>query len=200
MLPDSRTINIRQRTIASLSERFHIDQQHSQSVKRQISAIFTQLKKTWDLPEGNALELLLASGDLHEIGLLLEYKYHQQHSAYILTHADLAGFSQSDRELLVVFVTLYKGDINQAFIEQQSAIDAKSATKLLIVLRLAVKLCRRRKDDKLPNYRIWLNDKALHLSLPKTWLSQHTLIRDELKQENDHIAQLGYSLNIEYEK
>lgn len=196
MLPNSRTVNIRQRTINALAERFHIDQQHSQSVKQQVNAIFTQLKSTWNLPDGNALEILLASADLHEIGLLLEYKYHQQHSAYILTHADLAGFSQPDRQLLVSFVTLYKGDINQALLEQQSAIDAENAVKLLIILRLAVKLCRCRKDDKLPNYHISLNKKTLQLSLPKIWLMQHTLIHDELKQENNHIARLGYTLNI----
>lgn len=198
MLPNSHTTNIRQRTIHALSQRFHIDQQHADSVKRQIRTLFTQLKNPWSLPNGNALALLLASGDLHEIGLLLEYKYHQQHSAYILSHADLAGFSQSDRQLLVSLVTLYKGDINQTLIKQQSAIDPESAIKLLIILRLAVKLCRRRKDDKLPRYHIQLNDKTLHLSLPKTWLMQHALIRDELKQENDHIARLGYRLHINY--
>ena len=154
MLPNNRTTNIRQRTIHALSQRFHIDQQHADSVKRQIDVIFTQLQSTWNLPDGNALALLLASGDLHEIGLLLEYKYHQQHSAYILTHADLAGFNQSDRQLLVSFVSLYKGDINLSLIEQQSAVDDASAKKLLIILRLAIKLCRRRKDDELPNYRI----------------------------------------------
>ena len=196
MLPDSRTGNIRQRTIRALSQRFHIDQQHADSVKLQVNTIYSQLKTTWDLPAGNALEILLASGDLHEIGLLLEYKYHQQHSAYILTHADLAGFSQSDRQLLVSLVTLYKGDIKQTLLEKQLAIDEDSAKKLLIILRLSVKLCRRRKDDKLPNYKIRQNGSTLHLSLPKAWLMQHALIHDELIQENSHIACLGYSLNI----
>tara|TARA_R110000744_G_scaffold1965_12_gene7716 strand:- start:5408 stop:6919 length:1512 start_codon:yes stop_codon:yes gene_type:complete len=197
MLPGNRTTNIRQRTISALSQRFHIDQQHAVSVKRQINTIYSQLKSTWNLPDGNALALLLASGDLHEIGLLLEYKYHQQHSAYILTHADLAGFNQSDRQLLVSLVLLYKGDINLALIEQQSALDDETAKRLLIILRLAIKLCRRRKDDELPNYRLWLNKKVLNLSLPEAWLMQHALIHDELKQENDHISRLGYSLHIE---
>lgn len=196
MLPDNRTTNVRQRTITALSQRFHIDQQHADGVKRQIEIIYSQLKSVWDLPDSNALALLLASADLHEIGLLLEYKYHQQHSAYILTHADLAGFNQSDRQLLVSFVSLYKGDINLALIEQQSATDDETAQKLLIILRLAVKLCRRRTDDELPDYDISLNDKVLQLCLPQAWLLQHALIHDELKQENEHIARLGYSLVI----
>ena len=196
MLPDGRSTNVRQRTITALSQRFHIDQQHANRVKRQIETIYSQLKSAWDLPDGNALALLLASGDLHEIGLLLEYKYHQQHSAYVLTHADLAGFNQSDRQLLVSFVSLYKGDINLALIEKQSATDDETAQKLLIILRLAVKLCRRRTDDELPNYAISLNNKVLQLDLPQAWLQQHALIHDELKQENDHIARLGYRLVI----
>lgn len=196
MLPDSHTINIRQRTISALSQRFHVDQQHAQSIKQQVSIIFTQLKNTWDLPNDNAFEILQASCDLHEIGLLLEYKYHQRHSAYILKHADLAGFSQSDRQLLVAFVSLYKGDINQALIKQQASIGADYAMKLLIILRLAVILCRRRKDDKLPSYQITANDKSLNLFLPSAWLKQHALISDELKQENIHLVRLGYALNI----
>jgi exopolyphosphatase/guanosine-5'-triphosphate,3'-diphosphate pyrophosphatase len=199
MLPNSRTINIRQRTVSALSQRFHIDQQHADSVKQQVSAIYSQLKKTWHLPDGNALEILLASSDLHEIGLLLEYKYHRQHSAYILTHADLAGFNQSERQLLVTFVSLYKGDVDQALLENQSAISTENTIKLLIILRLAVILCRRRKDDKLPYYQITVSDKVLNLLLPKAWIIQHALISDELKQENDHLNRLGHTLNITYQ-
>lgn len=196
MLPNSHTINIRQRTISALSQRFHVDQQHAQRIKRQISIIFAQLKTAWDLPNDNALDILLASGDLHEIGLLLEYKYHRQHSAYILTHADLAGFNQSDRQLLVAFVSLYKGNIDPILIKQQSAIAAEDALKLLIILRLASLLCRRRKDDKLPKYQISASNKTLNLFLSETWLTQHALIADELKQESLQLAHLGYKLSV----
>lgn len=196
MLPNSRSMNIRQRTITALAQRFHIDQHHSQSVKQQVSVIYHQLSSAWCLPDGNAQEILFASADLHEIGLILEYKYHQQHSAYILNHADLAGFNQSERQLLVCLVTLYKGDINKGIIEQQSAIDKENAIKLIIILRLAVKLCRRRKDDELPTYKIWLNNNTLHLLLPTNWLMEHALIHEELKLESDQIAGIGYNLNI----
>jgi len=196
MLPNSRKVNIRQRTIRALSQRFHVDQQHADSIKQQVGIIFSQLKSAWDLLGDNALEILLASCDLHEIGLLLEYKYHRQHNAYILNHADLPGFSQSDRQLLVVFVSLYKGDIKQTLIAQQTAIAPERVIKLLIILRLAVILCRRRKDDKLPNYLLSAKQQTLHLSLPKDWLIQHALIHDELKQEHRQIVRFGFTLNI----
>ncbi len=197
MLPDSRSINIRQRTINGLAQRFHIVQQQADSVKSQINFIYNELKGAWALNDENALEILLASGDLHEIGLMLEYKTHQQHGAYILNHADLIGFNQSDRQLLVSLVSLYKGDIDQALIKQQSAITPDHAIKLLLILRLAVILCRRHKVEQVPHYQLSLHASALHLSLPKVWLKQHPLIHDELKQENDHISALGFSLKID---
>ncbi|MGB1262330.1 MAG: guanosine-5'-triphosphate,3'-diphosphate pyrophosphatase [Cognaticolwellia sp.] len=196
MLPNSRTTNIRQRTISALVQRFHIDQKHADSVKQQISLLVSQLKTTWQLTNAHTLAILLASGELHEIGLLLAYKHHQQHSAYILNHAELPGFSQSDRQLMVALVGLYQGDINQMYIEQQSATAPTEAIKLLIILRLAVILCGRRNDDNLPAYQISVADNALSLSLPTAWLNQHALICDELKQENAHLTRLGYRLNI----
>jgi exopolyphosphatase/guanosine-5'-triphosphate,3'-diphosphate pyrophosphatase len=128
--------------------------------------------------------------------LLLEYKYHQRHGAYILTHADLAGFSYTDRQLLVMLVTLYKGDIEHSLLIEQSAIDTEHATKLLIILRLAIILCRRRSDDILPDYQVDVVQQTLRLSLPKSWLAQHPLITDELSQEGRHLESLGFSLEI----
>ena len=197
MLPNSRQGNIRQQTIKALSERFHIDKKHASNVKQQINKLFTQLNATWNLTKDNAFEILLASCDLHEIGLLLTYKNHQQHSAYILTHTDLAGFSQSDRQLLVMFVTLYKGTIEHSLLVQQSAINTTQAKKLLTVMRLAIILCHRN-DDAIPDYKITISEDVLQLVLPENWLAQHPLIADELKQENSNLPDLGFSLKVSH--
>lgn len=196
ILPNSRQINIRQRTINALAQRFHTDTKHANHVKQKVKKLYQQLSLSWQLSKDNAFDILLASCDLHEVGLLLEYKYHQRHTAYILTHADLAGFSYTDRQLLVMLVTLYKGDIDHKLLVEQSAIDMEQATKLLIVLRLAIILCRRRSDDVLPDYHVDAIQKKLTLSLPKTWLSQHPLIADELNQEGQHLKYLGFSFII----
>ena len=196
MLPNSRKIDIRQRTINALAQRFHTDTKHASHVKHKVETLYQQLSSPWNLIKDNAFDVLLASCDLHEVGLLLEYKYHQRHGAYILTHADLAGFSYTDRQLLVMLVTLYKGDIEHSLLIEQSAIDTEHATKLLIILRLAIILCRRRSDDILPDYQVDVVQQTLRLSLPKSWLAQHPLITDELSQEGRHLESLGFSLEI----
>jgi len=196
MLPNMRAITIRTRTINALVERFHIDTRHSQRIYTQCQALYKQLASIWQLTTDNDRQLLSASCLLHEIGLLLEYKYHQQHGAYILTHADLPGFDQADRQLLVALVKNYKGDIDKQLLNEQAATPAQHAYYLLAILRLAVILCRRRGDDVLPSYQVTSKNNTLYLTLPKPWLQQHPLIADELKQEQHYLQAIALTIEI----
>ena len=196
MLPNMRQVSIRQRTIASLAERFHIDQQHAKRITAQVQNLFDQLSPWTHLEKDNGYKLLIASCALLEVGLLLEYKQHQKHGAYIINNADLPGFNHTERQLLAAFVQLYKGDINLALLQEQTAVELSIAKFLLIILRLAVILCHRRKDDVLPCYQIELVKNQLNLTLPKAWLTTHPLIVDELKQENLYFKNLNFSLSV----
>lgn len=196
MLPDMRQLSIRQRTVASLIERFHIDQQQAKRVSTQVHNLFDQLSAYTGFDKDNGYKLLTASCALLEVGLLLEYKHHQRHGAYIIKNADLPGFNQAERHFLATLVQLYKGDINLALLAQQTAIDKDLASFLLIILRLAVILCHRRKDDVLPCYQLKLVKNSFKLYLPSTWLNTHPLIFDELRQENLHINKLNFSLVV----
>lgn len=197
MLPCDKKVNIRQRTITSLMQRYHVDTHHSLNVKSQAKSLFESFESTWGLKKDNSYELLLASCDLHEIGLLLEFKHHQKHSAYIIENAELPGFDQADRQLLKAFVQLYKGDIDQSLLNQPVT-DSQTASYLLVILRLSVILCRLRKDDVLPQYHSSISDdQTINLCLPTDWLSNHPLISDELTTEEKHLASLGLCVNIQ---
>ena len=197
MLPNMRQLSIRKRTLASLTERFHIDQKHAKRITLQVHNLFDQLAFYSSLKKGDGYKLLTASCTLLEVGLLLEYKHHQRHGAYIIQNSDLPGFSQAEQQLLATFVQLYKGDIDLALLTKQTAVDDKTACYLLIILRLAVILCHRRKDDVLPSYQTKLTCRTIELSLPKSWLTAHPLIVDELRQENQHLDIIGFSLIIQ---
>jgi len=196
MLPGNAKFNIRQRTINSLMRRYHVDNHHAQNVKKQAINLFHSFTKAWQLAENNSFELLKAGCELHEIGLLLEFKHHQKHNAYIIENAELPGFDQADRQLLKALVKLYKGDIDISLLDQ-SATDSQTAGYLLAIIRLAVILCRRRKDDVLPDYQSTIEDDVINLHLPGNWLASHPLIADELQQENDHLKLLGLQLQVQ---
>lgn len=196
MLPDNQKVDIRQRTINSLMEKCHVDQRHANNILAQAQQLYSSFSLSWSLIDNNAFALLTAACQLHEIGLLLAFKHHQQHSAYIIEHSQLPGFDQADKQLLCALVTMYNADIDTKLLKQQSACDFQTACYLLAIIRIAVILCRRRKDDVLPIYQSSVSDNQITLCLPKAWLTLHPLIADELSQENDYLKTIGLSLNI----
>lgn len=196
MLPDMRKINIRTRTINSLEERFHIDKAHASRVTQQALHLYDCYADKWQLNNDNLKQLLASAAHLHEVGLLLSYKYHQRHGAYIIQHADLPGFDQTERQLIVTLISQYKGDIDASSLDKLAITDSQTSAKLLAIFRLAVILCRRRQDDVLPEYKTNIDGKAIELCLPKSWISSHPLIADELLQENEHLSALNLRLVI----
>ena len=197
MLPDMKNQMIRQRTIHSLAERFHIDQQHSLRIAAQMDLLFDLVATPWQLERDNSYQLLMTACALHQVGLLLAYKYHQQHGAYILQHAELPGFDQADRQLVVALVKSYKADIDVDLLKAQAAVDYSQACYLLVILRLAVILSRRRNDDVLPVFSISIESNVITLEIPSQWLADHPLIKDELLQENIYLSAVNITLYIQ---
>lgn len=197
MLPDMKNQMIRQRTIHSLAERFHIDQQQSLRIAVQMDLLFDLLSAEWQLERDNSYQLLMTACALHEVGLLLAYKYHQQHGAYILRHAELPGFDQADRQLVVALVKSYKADIDVKLLKEQAAVSFEKAQQLLMILRLSVILSRRRHDDVLPPFSVSVFEQTLTLEIPALWLDSHPLIKDELLQENLYLAELGIKVQLQ---
>ncbi|WP_286263573.1 guanosine-5'-triphosphate,3'-diphosphate pyrophosphatase [Thalassotalea atypica] len=197
MLPDMRKVNIRQRTIVSLSQRFHIDIEHANRVKKQALYLFQQHAEQWSFEPRKFEKIITATCALHEIGLLLSFKNHAHHGAYILKHADMPGFDQAERQLIVTLINFYKGDVEIDALEHLSLVSYRQATQLLLIIRLAVILCRRRRDDVLATYQTKITKKSIALCLDRRWLKLHPLIADELISENQQLSKLGYSLTIE---
>jgi len=197
MLPDMRNINIRKRTLASLAQRFHIDLEHAQRVTKQVQRLYQQHAQAWSIQNSNLLSLLNACCALHEIGLLLAFKQHAKHGGYILRHADLPGFDQTERQLMVALIGSYKGDIDTAAFAHLAIASQEQAFKLLLIFRLAITLCRRRRDEVLPTYDTHSDDNSLSLTLSKQWLNAHPLLVAELNEEANQLEKLGLTIKVE---
>ena len=200
MLPDMKELSIRHRTIKSLCQRFHIDEEHADRVTTETNTLYNQFSVDTPLLKEkireNEFKLLTTACTLHEIGLLLEYKQHQKHGAYIINNADLPGFNQEETQFLALLIQMYKGSIDISLLNNQTAVGKQNAKYLLATLRLAVILCHRRQDEVLPFYQAKLVSDTIYLSLPRSWLITHPLIFDELKQEHQHLQVLGLSLSV----
>ncbi|WP_371187279.1 guanosine-5'-triphosphate,3'-diphosphate pyrophosphatase [Thalassotalea maritima] len=196
LLPNMRNMNIRQRTLMGLIERFSIDEMHAYRVANLADKAVSQVQKSWQL--SNELASILQSACvLHEIGLLLEFKRSKKHAQYILANTVLAGFSHDQRLLLTALVANYKTDINLSVITEQSYTEQQKAIYLIVLLRLAVILAKRRRDDAMPDFILQASENTLVLKLPQAFCQKHPLISAELKQECKDITACGFHFSIE---
>lgn len=76
-----------------------LDQRHSEHVTALALQLFDQLQTRLNLPGEDRL-LLEAAGLLHEVGYLINYERHHQHSYHIIMHGNLRGLSPKQRELV----------------------------------------------------------------------------------------------------
>lgn len=129
--------DVREATVKQLQQRFEIDRDQVQRVKR--IALKLQRNLMPDLSDEDTRELAWAC-DLHEIGMMVSHHDHHRHSAYLLAHLDAAGFSQSQQRRIGELVLGQRGGLRKveaAFVRRPFAVQ-------LLCLRLAVLCCHGR--------------------------------------------------------
>lgn len=196
MLPQLQHTDVRNRTIASLMVRYYIDQQHASRVAEMAHSMAAQLQEQWNLAKFEGLSMLRAGALLHELGLLIEYKNHHHHGAYIISHTELPGFTRAQQQLLMALVFNHRLDIQREVIARQTMTSVLLAVRLTRILRLAVILSMRRKHEALPEVQISAQAEVLIVQLPKGWLDQHPLMRAELEQEVAYQQAAGWQLQL----
>jgi exopolyphosphatase/guanosine-5'-triphosphate,3'-diphosphate pyrophosphatase len=182
----------RDETVRQFIKRYHVDTRQSERVKRAALQFFTQL----GLPEGfekDELERTLRwAADLHESGISIAHADYHKHSAYILQHADMPGFSRDDQILLSMFALGHQGKV--AKLQTREPTRAKWLT--LLCLRLAVLLSRRREDhDPLP-ITVLANGKSIRVSADKSWLARHPLSEYSLQSEKRDWNKAGFNFEL----
>jgi exopolyphosphatase/guanosine-5'-triphosphate,3'-diphosphate pyrophosphatase len=188
--------DVRERTVASLSRQFQIDQDHAQRVRGTALILLRRLARPWAIQDPQQALMLGWAARLHEIGVMVAHSQYQKHGAYLLRNADLAGFTRSEQALLA---TLVLGHRRRFPTQELSALPhglGGPARRLCVILRLAVLLHRSRSPISKPNPILSAAGDQLGLSFPDTWLDEHPLTRLELEEEAKRLAAAG--IRIEF--
>lgn len=182
-------------SIRALAERYGVDRAQARRVETTALALFDQVAAAWQL-DGEAREWLSWAARVHELGLAIAHSQHHHHGGYILRHADLAGFSRQEQHLLAACVECHRRKPDKRVILALPPRHQALARRITSLLRLAVLLHRGRRAEPLPTMTLDFDGQTLHLSLPRTWLEQHPLTEADLAQERQHLAELGYPLEL----
>ncbi|MUK67847.1 guanosine-5'-triphosphate,3'-diphosphate diphosphatase [Aliivibrio fischeri] len=194
MIDELQHDEVCQRTIKSTQQRYQLDVEYAQQVTELSIQLVQQCGNDW-LTEPQALPLLTAATQLHEIGMCIDYKKGGEHSAYLINALDLPGFTRAQKHLLGELLRRYREYFSA--MPTQHAVSDISAQRMLRILRLAIILTHRRDVNLAPAVTLSEKNDVLSLSIDATWLVANPLTRSELEIEADKQTNIGWELVID---
>ncbi|MEW7864181.1 exopolyphosphatase [Aeromonas diversa] len=189
--------DIRERTAEALSRHYRLDVRQASRVEQTALTLFDAVQGEWQLQHSPYRALLGWAARLHEIGMAINYSGIHRHSAYILQHTDLPGFSQEDQTLLAAWVRFQRKALRLEEMPPLPSHDAMTVLRCIRLLRLAVALHHRRQDDLLPPLEVQVSEEALTLRLPATWCEANRLLMQNLEKEQRYGREAGWPLILE---
>src|SRR6056297_285966 len=187
----------REKTVRGMAERFQVDRAQAERVRDFALCAFEHLAGPFELRQIHR-DLLDWSCRLHEIGLGIAHSHYQLHSAYIVEHSDMAGFTRQEQQFMAFLLRYQRRKLPDDALEQLPPRLHDSARTLLSVVRLAVAIARSRTDADLPDFALSRpDDRTLSLALPPGWLQSHPLSARSLELERRQLARLGMRLTFD---
>lgn len=177
--------DIRDKTIAAVSQRYGVDMEQACRVKETVEALFHQVKKEWELDQKLDLKVLIWGALIHEIGLSIAHNQYHRHGAYLIANSDLAGFSRQEQMKLAMLVRSHRRKFPLEEFESLTISIRTSVIRLSVLLRLAVLLHRSRSNSSLPDIHIDANKNRISLDFPSGWLDEHPLTFVDLCTEQN---------------
>jgi exopolyphosphatase / guanosine-5'-triphosphate,3'-diphosphate pyrophosphatase len=121
--------DIRERTIERLVRRYDVD-------AGQTARVNEGAQKLWSDFGHTAPDAILSwAADLHEIGMAIAHEDYHRHSAYIVEHSDLPGFSERERYAIQQLVLGHTGSLKKL---DRSEFDNGSLQRLLCIRIAAI--------------------------------------------------------------
>lgn len=188
--------DVRARTVETLAARYHADRIHADRVRQTALGFLEQARSGWSLDEPVFDRALGWAALLHEIGLDISHSQYHKHGAYVLRHADMAGFSKQEQLLLASLVRTHRRKFPRSVFEDLPEFWVRPAQRLAILLRLAVRLHRGRARDPLPAINFSANGRKIRLAFPDDWLAQHPLAEADLIEEAGYLDAAGFQLRF----
>ncbi|MGH8453963.1 MAG: exopolyphosphatase, partial [Nevskiales bacterium] len=132
--------DMRGRTVAAVAARYGADSRQAARVEETTLAGLKQVAEDWNLEDEICPQLLGWAAQLHEVGLAISHAKYEKHSAYLVGHTDLAGFSQIEQQALATLLRTHRGKFEDELFEALPDPWAKRVQRLGVLLRLAVLL------------------------------------------------------------
>jgi len=184
--------DMREATVAQFMRRYHVDAAQVERVKALSLKIYDGLSPGADREDDADRTMLEWAARLAEIGLSIAHAQYHKHSAYVLSNADMPGFSRMEQARLARVVLAHRGKLGKV---QDAGLDGGD-WRLVFALRCASLILRSRTDLKLPFLRVAADSGGFAIDLPQSWLDDNPLSSDALESEAGHWKAVGMKLDV----
>lgn len=177
-------------TVSQFQRRYQVDVAQATAVAQTALAVLGRL----DSGDEALRQQLRWAADLHELGLSVEHSGYHKHSAYILRHADMPGFSRPEQEALASLVLGHRGKLGKV----APSLRHETRRAQIAALRLAALLHRSRHAiDTVPLWLLACEPGLIRVALDNAWLQAHPLTQAALTEEVRQWQLVGCELLFE---
>jgi exopolyphosphatase/guanosine-5'-triphosphate,3'-diphosphate pyrophosphatase len=184
--------DMREATVAQFTRRYHIEGAQAERVKNLSLLIYDALSPGAEREDDGERLVLEWAARLAEIGLSIAHAQYHKHSAYVLSNADMPGFSRMEQARLARIVLAHRGKLAKM---QDAGLEVGD-WKLVFALRTASLILRSRSDARLPFLRVAADEGGFAIDLPQSWLDESPLSAAALEAETEHWKSVGMKLQV----
>lgn len=190
--------DMREATVSQFVRRYHVDAVQAERVRglalRLYDSFMTGAEEGKQGPSEDDADrqLLDWAARLSEAGLSIAHAQYHKHSAYVLSNADMPGFSRMEQQRLARIVLAHRGKLGKV---QDAGIEG-AEWRLVFALRLAALLMRSRTDAPLPPLRVGGDAAGFTIEVPQAWLDDNPLTGAAFESESDIWRAVGMKLQV----
>lgn len=185
--------DMREVTVNRFMQRYEVDRRQAARVAQTALSLLQQLVPVTREADNSDAQFLVWAARLHEVGISVAHSSYHKHSAYILSNADMPGFSRRDQARLSRLVLAHRGKLERVNPLEKNA----SEWTLIFCLRIAVLLHRVRDDQVLPRLGVRFTKVGFQLTVADGGLDLLPLTAAALMEEARQWSAVGGELQIE---
>jgi exopolyphosphatase/guanosine-5'-triphosphate,3'-diphosphate pyrophosphatase len=180
--------DVRHATVERMMKRFAVDREQAERVRKLALALYAAVEPR---ASGEMTNRLHWAAMLHEVGFAVSHGDHHKHSAYLILHSDLAGFSTTDQERIATLVLAQRGNLKKV----ADALPDRQRVAKILALRLAVILAHARRPVELPRLSLRYGN-SIDFEVDAGWLLGHPLTQYLLDEEAGHWERVGVRFTL----
>jgi exopolyphosphatase / guanosine-5'-triphosphate,3'-diphosphate pyrophosphatase len=184
--------DMRQATVNQFMRRYHVEPAQAERVKNLALMIYDALTPGAEREDDAERLILDWAARLAEIGLSIAHAQYHKHSAYVLSNADMPGFSRMEQARLARVVLAHRGKLAKM---RDAGLEGGD-WKLVFALRTASLILRSRSEVKMPLLRVAADAGGFAVDVPQSWLDESPLSAAALEAEAQHWKDVGMRLEV----